>query len=278
MKLKDLLLEKSAVIKKDGFAVLQTALAQELPHKVMDTQGAQACLLHSFSEAIRQQTGYTLDRLTLLRDLDDYHEKQEMGTWYRPKKYHDLNELIKHITTTGVVMAGKSKVRHKFKITLHIPKSLHEVKELTLQGISGILAWENNDFITDASDLLESNNFRDYFEKSDLVSKEKFALKLKIYRNDDDNYDETGDYSVDHLYDIIRGIYPYEPKAKGVNSYHAVLLVGYEDAEDVFIFKDIRKKYLLDGMAKLPYRYVKDFLNSGSNFVKAVVGLEAEKL
>lgn len=267
------LFERSAVIKKDGFSILQTALNNELPDN-MNTKGVEACLLHSFSEAIRQQTGERLDRLSLVNELNDPHEMKHHWSG-GVKKHHDLNELIKHITTTGVLLKGGSD-RVKFNIKLHIPKNVTNVKKFIDDGISMILAWQNTDWSSDVYSAMEYKKFMNFFSTSDLESLEAFKKKFDVYKEDNRLYED--DFTDEDYWCVARGIMPYKKKQRTVSSYHGVLLVGYDDQDKVFILKDIRDKYLMKGLCKIPIQYVADMLKGHSDFVKTVIGIEAEKI
>src|ERR1035437_3245309 len=256
MKLDDILLERSAVIKKDGFAILQTALNNELPDNLY-TNGVEACLLHSFSEAIRQQTGERLDRLSLVIDLHDRHEMEKGWAGGITRKHHDLNELIKHITTTGVKLKGSDE-RVKFNIKLHLIKSINDVKKLIHQGISLIVVWQNTFWTMDSMEVREEKRFMEYFKPKDLESLLSFQKKYKSFESIRSIFDL--DFKESDLWDLARGIIPYKKKQQTYSSYHGVLLVGYDDQDKVFILKDIKTKYLMKGMCKLPCQYVEDML------------------
>lgn len=273
MKLDDLF-ERSAVIKKDGFAILQTALNNELPDNLY-TNGVEACLLHSFSEAIRQQTGERLDRLSLVTELGKEHSMDKRWIGGTTRKHHDLNELIKHITTTGVLLKGSDE-RVKFNVKLYFPKKVDDVKKFIHEGISMILAWQNTDWSSDVYSTMEWNKFMNFFDKKDLENFETFKKKFKVFKENTTLYEEG--FTDKDYYDVVRGIMPYKKKQRTVSSYHGVLLVGYDDKDDVFILKDIRDKYLMKGLCKIPYQYVADMLKGHSDFVKTVIGIEAEKI
>lgn len=273
------LFEKSAVIKKTGFAVLQTALSTETPDN-MQLHGAEACLLMSMSEMIRQQTGLSIDRYKLVQDLNG-EMPSNMDTWYVSRKYHHIDEIIKQLMTKGAKLYN-SRERARFNLKLHVIKSVADMKACIDDGISIVCCWQNTSNVNDLMDVASKGDFRRMADQvvKDGMTLDQFKkhvedLKGESYRSIVKSMDDA------QVFMLAQGIVPYVKSDDPSSSYHGVLAVGYDHSHDhdVFIIKDIRDKYLRSGMIKMEAKYFEELLGGATDeFFKAVIGIEAERI
>lgn len=291
------LFELSSVIKKDGFSLLQTALNFENPEN-MTTKGM-ACLLNVVAEVIRQQTGESISRMKYLDSLDALDTTKKNYN-YTPMKYHDVDSLIKELTTNGVeLFRSGSNGKQKFSIKLHPTKSVNDIKHAINAGYSVMLAYEACELINDFEEVVQHGSYDDLIAEigaSTLASKEKFNewhKKFKSSKKYRDDHEDlfTSDWIIEELLNkktsesefiraTLRGIVPVISDDLGsYSAYHGVLIVGFDDAEDVFIVKEIRQKYALKGFLKIPYEYFDLFFkgNTENTFVRGIAAVEAEK-